>query len=344
MGKTEHMEEADWLNSKDTKPGPNQKSSFRGLYTYARPFDYFLIAIGCFSSLTMGAVQPLFYIFMGSFFGGMEGDKSVQEFYDNAKIVCYELVACAIIFAVTGYLSVMCFVNVGAKQAFYFRQQYFKSIMNSDPSWFDLRQVAEIPQSLAHETLMIERATGDKLVILLYTFGMILSAFIIAIIEGTQMTLFCLLFCPTIIGGFFLTNNGLEQNAKIVDTSYKKASGIAEEALEEIKTVTTLNGQKHERQKYLEAIKESQKSMFSAGLRTGLGTALGMCSFVVMNGVAFIIGAWFINKNEYDWVLNEPYDVTKTITVMWVSLMAFDNISLCVPCIMLITHSHNSGR
>ncbi|CAG9314793.1 unnamed protein product [Blepharisma stoltei] len=333
-------EEVNTLFPENSKPNQTKKSSIKELYTYATPFDYFLIAVGSISAIAMGSIQPLFFIFMGNFFGDMGPDTSANEFYDNAKIVCYQFIGCAFVFGVTGYLSVMCFINVGARQAFNFRKKYFESIMSCDPSWFDLKQVAELPQSLATETLMVERATGDKLVILIFTIGMILSSFIISIIEGTQLTLFCLLFCPTIVGGFFLANKGLEQNAKFADTSYKKAGGIAEEALEEIKTVSSLNGQKHEASKYINAVKESKKSMYGGGLKAGLGIAMAMSSFIVMNGITFIIGAWFIDKNEDCWVLQEPYDLTKTIIVMWVSLMTFNNISLCVPCLKII----NQGR
>lgn len=267
------------------------KSDIKELYRYATCLDYFLISVGTLSSCLMGVIQPLFFLFMGDFFGSMGPDTSTESFYDDSKIVCYQLMVCAVLFTFAGYLSVMCFVNVGARQAFHYRRNYFKAIMKCDPSWFDLRQVAELPQSIATETLMIERATGDKLVVLIFTCSMILAALIIALVKGTQLALFCLCFGPGITGGFFLTNSGLEQSSKIADTSYKRAGGIAEEALEEIKTVNSLNGQRHEANKYTEAIKDSQKSMLISGLKVGGGTALGMCSFMLMNGVIFIVGA-----------------------------------------------------
>ncbi|CAG9315749.1 unnamed protein product [Blepharisma stoltei] len=316
---------------------PQGKGSIKDLYKYATCLDYFLIVVGFISAAALGAIQPLFFLFMGDFFGSMDANTSKDSFYDSAKIVCYELIGCAFVFTVAGTLAVMCFVNVGARQAFHFRNHYFKAIINGDPSWFDLRHVAELPQSLATETLMIERATGDKLIVLIMGTSMIVSSLIIAIIMGLQLALFCLVFMPAVTLGFMLTHKGLEQSAKIADTSYKLAGGIAEEALQEIKTVSSLNGQRHEAKKYTESIKDSQKSMLLSGLKVGGGTALGMCSFMVMNGVTYIVGAWFIDKGEDNWAGGEEYDLTRVITVMWVSLMAFNNISLCVPSLKLIS-------
>ncbi|CAG9321676.1 unnamed protein product [Blepharisma stoltei] len=329
----------------DQKPEtPKAKGSIKELYKYATYTDFFLFVVGFISSAALGAIQPLFFLFMGDFFGSMDQNTSKNEFYDASKIVSYELIGSAVVFTIAGTLAVMCLVNVGARQGFHYRREFFKAIINSDPSWFDLRNVAELPQSIATETLMIERATGDKLVILIQGASMIISSIIIAIVKGLQLTLFCFIFMPTVTAGFILTHQGLEQNAKMADTSYKAAGGVAEEALQEIKTVSSMNGQKHEAKKYTERIKDSQKSMITAGLKVGGGTALGMGSFMFMNGVIFIVGAWFIDKNEENWTGGQEYDLSMVITVMWVSLMAFNNISLCVPSLKLISQGRVAVR
>jgi hypothetical protein len=59
----------------------------------------------------------------------------------------------------------------------------------------------------------------------------------------------------------------IEQSAKAADTTYRKAAGISEEALQEIKTVESLNGQKHETNKYLESFSPSQRYLETTGLK-----------------------------------------------------------------------------
>ncbi|CAG9327108.1 unnamed protein product [Blepharisma stoltei] len=316
------------------------KASLKDLYKYATKYDYFLIFVGVCASMGMGALQPLFFYFMGDFFGSMGPGTTANEFYDKAKVVAYELTASGFVFMCCGYLAVSSFVNVGARQSYQYRIHYFKAIMGCDPGWFDLRQVAELPQSVTTETLSIERATGDKVVVLIFTISMIFAAFIIGLVRGCQIQLFCLCFGPAIVSGFFLSNSGLEQSAKQADSSYKIAGGIAEEALQEIKTVSSLNGQKHEAKKYFDAVADSQKSMFLSGLKIGGGTALGMCSYMLMNGCNYMLGAYMIHSNQTSWIEGEIYDVGMVLTVIMVSLMAFNNISLCIPSIKLI----NQGR
>ena len=102
-------------------------------------------------------------------------------------------------------------------------------------------------------------------------------------------------FGPIVVYGLYLLNKGAEQHARASDTSYRKAGGIAEEALQEIKTVASLNGQRYEARKYSRSLTESQKYMTAFGFKTGLGIGLGMFGFMMMTAAVFMVGAVFIN-------------------------------------------------
>ena len=226
----------------------------------------------------------------------------------------------------------MSFVVVGARQGGVFREKYFEAVLKIDPAWLDTRTIAEIPGSIATDTLKIERATGDKLVILIFTFSMILASAILAIIEGLQLTLVTLCFGPIIIYGLYILNKGSEQNAKASDTSYRAAGGIAEEALQEIKTVACLNGQKYETKKYVKSLSGSQNYMRTFGLKTGFGLGVAMIGFFLMMAACFMVGSKFMNDNVANWTDDNDYNIGKIIIVMFVGALSFNNMGTLIPC------------
>lgn len=313
----------------------NEKAPFLSLFKYATCLDYLLMFIGTCGAVGMGILQPLLFVFMANFFSSNTDSKS--EFYDKSMEVVNLLLIFGGVFTVCGWVAVVCFVTVGTRQAKIYREKYFTAIINIDPSWFDTKSIAEIPSQVSSDCLKIERAAGDKLVIFVFTSSMILASIIIALIYSTQLALLCLFFGPCIVFGLMLLNKGAEQAAKSADTSYRKAGGIAEEALQEIKTVASLNGQRAETKKYVKALKENQHFMLNSGLKTGAGIGLAIVCFLFMMASCFMIGARFMNDGIYNWGDNKKYDVGKVVIALFIGVMAFSNMGTLLPTLKMMS-------
>lgn len=310
------------------------KPSFFTLFKYATGLDYLLMFIGTCGAIGMGILQPLLFVFMANFFSGNVSSKT--EFYNNSLEVVYLLIIFGAVFTVCGWVAVVCFVTVGSRQATIYREKYFTAILNIDPSWFDTKSIAEIPALVSSDCLKVERAAGDKLVIFIFTFSMILASIIIALIYSTQLALLSLFFGPCIVFGLYLLNKGAEQAAKSADISYKEAGGIAEEALQEIKTVASLNGQKTETKKYVKALRANQHFMLNSGIRTGAGTGLAIICFLFMMASCFMVGAKFMNDGIHNWGDNNEYDVGKVVIALFIGVMAFSNMGTLLPALKMV--------
>jgi ATP-binding cassette subfamily B (MDR/TAP) protein 1 len=323
--------------STETKPSSadsNPSASFRVLFKYASCLDYLLMLIGTLGAFGMGILQPLFFMFMAEFFNG---NSSGNSFYDNSMEVVTLLLILGAVFTVCGWVAVVCWVTVGSRQAKVYREKYFRAALNIDAAWYDSKSIAEIPGLISSDSLKVERATGDKMVIFLFTSSMVVSSYIIALILATQLTLLCLFFAPFVIFGLVMLNRGAEQAAKAADTSYRKAGGIAEEALQEIKTVASLNGQKHETKKYVQALKENQDSMKNQGLKIGVGMGFAIISFLFMMAFCYMVGAKFMNEEYYNWGDNEKFNIGKIIIAMFIAVLAFNNMGTLVPGFKMIS-------
>lgn len=220
-----------------------------------------------------------------------------SSFYDKSLSIVYLLIIFGAVFTFFGWMAIMYWVIVGARAGSIFREKYFEVIMKIDPAWLGGKAIAELPKAIDTDTLKIERATGDKLVVLILTSSTILASFALGIAEGLRLTLISLAFCPIVVGGVILLNKGVDQSVKAADISYRKAGAIAEEALQEIKTVgifyciniikimlwkifvASLNGQKNETRKYIDSLSENQTFMTMSGLKTGVGVGITMLGF-----------------------------------------------------------------
>jgi ATP-binding cassette, subfamily B (MDR/TAP), member 1 len=319
------------------------KSSFVSLFRYATKLDYLLIFVSVIAAIGMGVIQPLFFVVLSSFFNSYGTNTSVDDFYNSSLTVVYTLIGFGGGFIILGWIAVSFFVIVGARIGKSFRENYFDTILKLDPSWLDNKAIAELPQSLANDSLKIERATGDKLVMLIFIGSMVIASIIIAFVFGTQLAVIALGFAPFMLIGLVLLNKGTEQSSKASDKSYSKAAGIAEEALQEIRTVASLNGQRHETKKYIRSLGDNQKQMIKSGFQIGLGMGLAIFFFFTMNASMFMIGARFMEDDVYNWAGNGKYDIGKIATVMFVFVICINQLAVLVPGLKIVSDGQISA-
>ena len=313
------------------------KENLRNLFIFATRKDWVLMGLGTLSAVCMGVIQPLLFYFMGEFYNQLGPDVSGEEFYEEAATICLYMVMFGACFVVAAYFAVMLFINVGTNQGMHFRMKYLEKILELDGAWYDKNNVAELPNSITSDTSKVEMATGDKLVIVIFTFSMIVSSAILALVEGTKLSLIAFCFGPVSAGGLYLTNKGMEQNASATYNAYKKAGGIAEETFKEMKTVAAYNAQNYHLKKYTAALEVPHRNMVVGGFKGGMGTGLGIAGFQWMMAVIYIVGAIEVNDQNENWADGETMDVGKVIIVMFVSMIAFNNIGTLVPSFKMIS-------
>ena len=316
-------------------PRPPRLSFFR-LFQYARGMDYVLILVGTLGAMGMGIIQPLLFLYIGRIYSSIDASEVKTDFYDKAVEVAYLLIIFGFVYTLVAYIAVVAWVSVGSRQSNHFRERYMEAVLRQDPEWFDKRAVAELPNILTSDTIKIERSCGDKLVMIIFTSVMVISAIVITIVEVLQLLLVALPFAVPMTGGLYICNKTMERNAKMDDTSYREAGGIAEEALTEIKTVAAHNAQEVESTKYIRSLTTSYRTMLCAGLKIGLGLGIAIGGFLGMTAAIYVTGATLIRNDQSNWATRDDVDVGSTLIVCLVCMMAFNNVGILAPCIKLI--------
>ena len=86
---------------------------------------------------------------------------------------------------------------------------------------------------------MVSKGTGEKVANIIMSMAMFFTGIIIALVIGWQMALALIATAPLLVGSTFvltkLAQKGLKDNA----VAYASAGGIAEQALQSVKTVAS---------------------------------------------------------------------------------------------------------
>ena len=95
---------------------------------------------------------------------------------------------------------------------------YLRSILNQECSWFDQVNTNEMSSRLSKEAGSINRALGEKMGLIVWSFAMSISGFCFAIYRGWLLTLILLAALPVLTGiGFYMAkvaSSGYEINMK----------------------------------------------------------------------------------------------------------------------------------
>ena len=100
-----------------------EKVSFFSLFCFATWLDYGLMVIGTLSAMGMGVLQPLLFFFMATFFNSFNSSSSLDDFYESVVKIVYYLIIFGVVFLILGWIGVMSFVVVGARQGGVFREK-----------------------------------------------------------------------------------------------------------------------------------------------------------------------------------------------------------------------------
>lgn len=121
------------------------------------------------------------------------------------------------------------------------------------------------------------------------TIATLISGFVFAFVTGWLMSLVVFATLPLFgIAGvlFVYVLQGRDNKEK---QAYANAGGLAEQAIESIKTIKILNGEEYESKKYKDSLEEAESSLVKFGFLTGIG--IGTLFFVML--AAYALGFWY---------------------------------------------------
>ncbi|CAL5000480.1 unnamed protein product [Urochloa decumbens] len=268
-------------SSKCGNKTPTPPAALRDLFRFADGLDCVLMGVGTLGALVHGCSLPVFLRFFADLvdsFGSHAGDPDTMVRL-VVRYALYFLVVGAAIWA-SSWAEISCWMWTGERQSTRMRILYLHAALRQDVSFFDTDvRASDVIYAINADAVLVQDAISEKLGNLIHYMATFVAGFVVGFTAAWQLALVTLAVVPLIalIGG--LSAAALSKLSARSQDALSAASGIAEQALAQIRIVQAFVGEERAMRAYSAALAVAQKIGYRSGVAKGLG--LGGTYFTV---------------------------------------------------------------
>ncbi|WOL00017.1 ABC transporter B family member 1 [Canna indica] len=276
----------------DKKPAPPAPTvGFAQLFRFADRLDCVLMAVGTAGAIVHGCSLPIFLRFFGDLvnsFGSNSGDPDTMV-HEVVKYAFYFLVVGGAIWA-SSWAEISCWMWTGERQSTKMRIKYLEAALNQDVRYFDTEvRTSDVVYAINADAVIVQDAISEKLGNFIHYMATFVSGFVVGFTAAWQLALVTLAVVPLIAVIAGVHTATLAKLSSKSQDALAQASNIAEQAMEQIRTVQVFVGESRVLQAYSSALRVSQKTGYRSGFTKGLG--LGATYFTVFCCYALLL--WY---------------------------------------------------
>ena len=353
-----NLEEKLIPNSKEydiekNEPMTSNLSKYDNYEEQPKPVPY----LGLFKYTSKSERTMLIFAFLGSFIqGGMVAFISVilgdgtndmaKPGADIMKIVsklsikatCFGCGLCLI-----STFANLLWKHIGAKIDIRIKNMFFKSILVQDTAWYDVISPEKITAIYSEDTSNFIKAVGDQNHMACMIIGMATGGFILGFTKAVYFTLILLILAPLIILGCIFWAVAMKKQQSQSKESYIDAGGKAEQAILGIRTVKSLNGEKHEIENYNESIEHASKISRKWGVWAAIGFAVFFFTILLDYSLGFYIGSKLIENGYTNPNTGELYTMSDIVTTFFAVVIGCQSFGMAQPSISAILKGRESA-
>ncbi|EEF33196.1 ABC transporter B family member 19 [Ricinus communis] len=289
----------DYDEEEDEEEPPRQVGLF-GLFKYSTKWDIVLVILGCLGALINGGALPWYSFLFGDFVNKIaKGTDNNTQMMKDVEKICLEMTVLAAIVVVGAYLEITCWRLVGERSAHRIRTMYLRAVLRQDISFYDTEvSTGDVMHGISSDVAQIQEVMGEKMAhfvhqiftfICGYTVGFLRSWKVsLVVFSVTPLMMFCGMAYKVIYVGL----------ATKEEASYRKAGGIAEQAISSIRTVFSFVAEDNLAEKYADFLFKSVPIGAKVGFAKGAG--MGVIYLVTYStwALAFWYGSILVARGE----------------------------------------------
>ena len=228
-----------------------------------------------------------------------------EQYYESVKTISILLLVCGAIYVIISTLGSFLLLIFSRLTANSWRKLYFKSLLEKDPTFYDLNPDAASGSNINIECRCIEEALGDEMMHMITGSVLLLSLWIMAMSYSIEMTLICLIIYPAQYLGMKLITAHNSESLKNSLKMYSLAELKSEETIENIKTIAALNCQESKVSEYSECVRPLKESYVKDAIKYGVGWGLEFSVMFAVSGVMFYAATYYIADKKKTWIQGE---------------------------------------
>ncbi|GJN26261.1 hypothetical protein PR202_gb14180 [Eleusine coracana subsp. coracana] len=286
----------------DGKKRVDQAVAFHELFTFADKWDLMLMAAGSLGALAHGAAMPLFFLLFGDLINGFgKNQTDLRTMTDEVAKYALYFVYLGLVVCVSSYAEIACWMYTGERQVIAFRKAYLDAVLRQDVGFFDTdARTGDIVFGVSTDTLLVQDAIGEKVGNFIHYIATFLAGLVVGFVSAWRLALLSVAVIPAIAfaGGLYAyTLTGLTSRSR---ESYANAGVVAEQAIAQVRTVYSFVGESKALNSYSEAIQNTLKLGYKAGMAKGLGIGCTYGIACMSWALVFWYAGVFIRNGQSD--------------------------------------------
>ncbi|CAF0793637.1 unnamed protein product [Rotaria sordida] len=263
--------------------------------------EKFYLFIGCICSLIFGGVEPAVGL-VYSIIYGLLANPNLDEQSIRTRNLSLIIFGIYVFGGIVQFLSTITFTKSGEALTLRMRLRTFEAMLRQEMGWFDEEKnsVGSLVTRLSSDTAALKGLTGVRLNAFVSSLGTTIFALIVAFMAGWKLTLVVLCFTPLLIFSGYLQGQTQSKagQSKTAKSFAEEGGRYAVEAIQDIRTVATLNQEKFFIKKYEEAFYQDFKKRMCKIPIQALGKAIANSFLYFIHVTAFSYGASLVESGQ----------------------------------------------
>ncbi|PPD95550.1 hypothetical protein GOBAR_DD07443 [Gossypium barbadense] len=206
-----------------------------------------------------------------------------------------------LIVCLSSYAEIACWMYTGERQVSTLRKKYLEAVLKQDVGFFDTdARTGDIVFSVSTDTLLVQDAISEKVGNFIHYLSTFLAGLVVGFVSAWRLALLSVAVIPGIAfaGGLYAyTLTGLTSKSR---ESYANAGIIAEQAIAQVRTVYSYVGESKALNSYSDAIQNTLKLGYKAGMAKGLGLGCTYGIACMSWALVFWYAGVFIRNGQTD--------------------------------------------
>ena len=189
---------------------------------------------------------------------------------------------------------------ISEKVGYEYKYRYLYAVLKQEAAWFDANNSQELPSKISAEWDKIQKASGEKFIMIYNGIATSLGGFISAFSVGWKYAFAALGTFPFLMVGLILLIVGIKAGYIKAAAAYAKSGGYVEQALNNIKVVAAFGQEKREIDNYTKHLDEAKKAGQKG--KAIIALSLGTFNLLLFASYAYglYVGGLFVKNRVYN--------------------------------------------